>query len=238
VYRYSFIAKGDINSSENRALARIFNEAIEQGAILPDNVHATLSGIIPYTQDEVTLYTKHTPLVVGSVLVVSFLALLIAFRSVVVPLKAILLNIISTTSAFGVLVLAFSGWGASYSQGDCIQSFVPPLLFTILFGLSMDYHVFLLARVKEEYDTCGDTATAVHRAANATFHNITSAAAIMIAVFLVIAGLEMPMMKQLGIGLATAVFIDATIVRCLLLPASMVLLGKWNWYCPQLLKRH
>jgi putative drug exporter of the RND superfamily len=157
-------------------------------------------------------------------------------HALMVPLKAVLLNLLSTTSAFGVLVLFFQGFNRSGFKYDVIESFVPPLLFSILFGLSMDYHIFLLSRMTEEFRKSGDMSQAVTAGIQGTFRTITSAALIMIVVFGVIATLKLPIMKQLGVGLAVAIFIDATIIRCALLPASLILLGRWNWYLPRWLK--
>jgi putative drug exporter of the RND superfamily len=237
VFRYSFLAQGRVNDKSNQELLGNFTTALNEPGITPEGVSVSLSGIIPQVDSEIKLYQFHTPVVISAVITTSFILLLIAFRSIVVPIKAMILNLLSTSSAFGILVLVFQGTWQSSDSPNCIQSFVPPLLFTILFGLSMDYHVFLLARIREEFDRTNDIVAAVSTAANVTFGNITSAAAIMVSVFLVIATLEMPMMRQLGVGLAAAVFIDATIIRCLLLPASMVLLGKWNWYCPGLFRK-
>jgi RND superfamily putative drug exporter len=165
--------------------------------------------------------------------------LLLAFRSIVIPIKAILLNLLSTGAAYGVMVLVFQdGWlgqQLNISPG-VIESFVPVFVFTILFGLSMDYHVFILTRVKEARDHGLPSDEAVARGISITAGTVTSAAAIMVAVFAVFVTLQLVIIKQLGLGLAVAVFLDATIIRSLLLPASMRLLGDWNWWLPPFLR--
>ena len=195
-----------------------------------------VSGNLPFVVDEKARYTERTPWVLGAVVLVSAIFLLIAFRSIAVAIKAMLLNLLSTGASFGLMVLLFQHQIVDAWQYGVIESFVPALLFSILFGLSMDYHVFLLSRIQEEAMHGGSTADAVQRGISATSRTITSAALIMAGVFAIIATLELPVMKQLGVGLAIAVVLDATIIRSLLLPASMVLLGKWNWYLPSWLQ--
>jgi RND superfamily putative drug exporter len=178
-------------------------------------------------------------LVVGFVLAAAFLLLLVTFRSVVIPIKAILLNLLSVGAAYGVLVLVFQhGWGDSllgFEAGEdgSISPWLPLFMFVVLFGLSMDYHVFLLSRVKELYDGGMSTDEAVAEAVKSTSGTITSAAMVMVGVFAVFATLSFLMFKQLGVGLAAAVLIDATIVRAVLLPATMKLLGDRNWWLPK-----
>jgi RND superfamily putative drug exporter len=173
------------------------------------------------------------------VLSLSFVLLLVAFRSIVIPIKAILLNLLSTGAAFGLLVLVFQDGRLSDALGfkpGPIEAFVPVFIFTILFGLSMDYHVFILTRIKEARDHGLSTNEAVARGIAITSGTVTSAAAIMVTVFSVFVTLELVIIKQLGFGLATAVLIDATVVRSLLLPAAMRLLGEWNWWLPPFLR--
>ena len=152
-----------------------------------------------------------------------------------IPIKAILLNLLSTAAAYGVLVLVFQD-GLFHEQlaiqPGVIESFVPVFIFTILFGLSMDYHVFILTRVKELRDRGHSSDEAVARGIAITAGTVTSAAAIMVVVFSVFVTLQLVVIKQLGLGLAVAVFLDATIIRSLLLPATMRLLGDWNWWLP------
>jgi RND superfamily putative drug exporter len=184
-------------------------------------------------------YADGMPLVMAFVLGLSFVLLLVAFRSIVIPIKAILLNLLSTGAAFGLLVLVFQdGWlsGQLGFKPGVIESFVPVFIFTILFGLSMDYHVFILTRIKESRDRGASSNEAVARGISITSGTITSAAAIMVGVFAVFVTLELTIIKQLGLGLAVAVFLDATIVRSVLLPATMRLLGEWNWWLPPFLR--
>ena len=231
--RYNFLVPLGINDPAARSLVRQIRRDLIPQAFSHTAIAATLGGTLPYAVDDEVRYGERAPIVYAVVLVLSMAFLLIAFRSIVVPIKAIILNLISTGASFGVLVLVFqSGWGPAGLQYGVIESFVPPLLFSILFGLSMDYHVFLLSRVREEMLSGDAAALAVARAISTTSRTITSAALIMVVVFSIIATLEFSVMKQLGIGLAFAVLIDATIVRSMLLPASLVLLGKWNWYFP------
>ncbi len=181
----------------------------------------------------------YTPIVVALVLSLSFVFLTIAFRSIVIPIKAIAMNLLSVAAAYGLLVLVFQkGVGADlfgFQQVDVIQTGLPLFLFAILFGLSMDYHVFLLSRVRERYLQTGDNNDAVAYGLQSTGRLITGAALIMVAVFGGFALGDLVAMQQFGFGLAVAVLLDATIVRCVLVPASMRLLGTWNWYLPDFL---
>ncbi len=181
------------------------------------------------------------PLFIAAVILLSFLLLVVVFRSVAVPLKAALMNLLSIGAAYGVLVMVFQwGWGADLIGLEStvpIVSFIPMFMFAILFGLSMDYEVFLLSRVREEYLRTGDTATSVINGIAATARVITSAALIMICVFLGFVLSDDPTTKMFGLGLATAIFIDATIVRLVLVPAAMTLLGERNWWMPRWLER-
>ena len=176
------------------------------------------------------------PLVFAFVLIFAFLLLLVSFRSLVIPLKAIVMNLLSVGAAYGLLVAVFQwGWGANlldFQKNGGIASWLPMFLFVILFGLSMDYHVFILSRVKEYYDRGMSTEKAVAAGIKQTAGVVTSAAIVMVFVFGVFALMPIIDMKEMGIGLAAAVLIDATIVRAVLLPATMKLLGKWNWYLP------
>ena len=181
------------------------------------------------------------PLFFGGVLLVSFLLLMMVFRSVVVPLKAVVMNLLASAAAFGVLTLAVSGGPLGDLFGIPESTPVPILLpigiFAILFGLSMDYEVFLLSRIKEEYDRTGDNALAVADGLAKSARVITAGAAVMVTVFLSFAlGVDV-YGKMFGIGLAAAVLIDATIVRMVLVPATMELLGDRNWWLPGWLDR-
>ncbi|MEU6475206.1 MMPL family transporter [Streptomyces massasporeus] len=185
--------------------------------------------------------SERLPVFVATVLAMSFLLLMLVFRSILVPLKAVLLNLLSIGAAYGIMVAVFQwGWGGALIGLEAtvpIVSFIPMFLFAILFGLSMDYEVFLLSRVREEYLRTGDNGTAIVEGVSGTARIITSAALIMVAVFLSFAVAEDPSTKMFGLGLATAIFIDATVVRMVLVPATMTLLGRTNWWLPKWLDR-
>jgi uncharacterized membrane protein YdfJ with MMPL/SSD domain len=176
------------------------------------------------------------PPVVGFVLLFAFVLMLVAFRSVVIAAKAVLLNLLSVAAAYGVLVLIFQhgvgkGWlGFSTTAG--IDPVVPLLLFVLLFGLSMDYHVLVLSRIRETFYRGATMDEAISHGIKTTAGVVTSAAVVMVGVFSIFAVLSLLFFKQFGVGLAAAVLIDATIVRAVLLPATMKLLGEWNWYLP------
>ncbi len=174
------------------------------------------------------------------VLALSFLLLLVVFRSLIVPLKAILMNLLSVGAAFGLLVLVFQeGVGAGllgFQRSPQIEFWIPLFLFSILFGLSMDYHVFMLSRIKERFDETGDNSAAVGFGLRSTGAIITGAALIMVAVFGGFAASDLVFFQQLGFGLAVAILLDATIIRLVLVPAAMELLGDRNWYFPSWLE--
>jgi RND superfamily putative drug exporter len=178
---------------------------------------------------------------VAAVIILSFLLLLAVFRSVLVAVKAGIMNLLSIGAAYGVIVAIFQ-WGwlrdiVGIGRPGPIEFWVPMMLFTVLFGLSMDYEVFLLSRVREEYLVSGDNATAVADGLASTARVITAAAAIMIAVFLSFVLGDLRVLKLMGLGLATAIFVDATIVRMVLVPSTMELLGRANWWIPKWLDR-
>ncbi|HSN05929.1 MAG TPA: MMPL family transporter, partial [Candidatus Angelobacter sp.] len=180
-------------------------------------------------------------LVVGAVVLVATLLLLIAFRAPIVALKAALMNMLSVGAAYGILVAVFTwGWGAGLLGLHApvpIESYVPLLMFAVLFGLSTDYEVFLLTAVREEWAASGDGRRSVAVGMAKTGRVITSAALIMICVFLSFTTTLDPVIKMLGVGMAVAVAVDATIVRGLLVPSTMTLLGEWNWWLPSWLDR-
>ncbi|HTX69971.1 MAG TPA: MMPL family transporter [Thermoleophilia bacterium] len=190
--------------------------------------------------DYIDIVNAYFPWVVALVLSLSFVLLLVAFRSVVIPAKAILMNLLSVGAAYGLVTLvSIKGWGASllgFQQVPQIEQWVPLFLFAVLFGLSMDYQVFLLSRVKEAWDRTGDNTLAVSEGVGATAGIITGAALIMVAVFAGFASGSLVMFQQVGFGLAVAVLLDATVIRTLLVPAAMKLLGRWNWYLPSWLE--
>jgi uncharacterized membrane protein YdfJ with MMPL/SSD domain len=203
-------------------------------------VTAEVGGQAAAEHDFNTLMKSKTPLVFAFVLGLAFLLLLVTFRSIVIPIKAIVLNLLSVGAAYGLLTIVFQdGKGESllgFESNGAIASWLPLFLFVILFGLSMDYHVFILSRVREAWQRGMSTEKAVAHGIKTTAGTVTAAAMVMVLVFAVFAtesGLEM---KQLGVGLAAAILIDATIIRGVLLPATMKLLGRWNWYLPRWLQ--
>ncbi len=199
-----------------------------------------VGGSTALTSDFTGLMVDYMPLVFGMVLAVSFVLLLLAFRSLVIPAKAILMNLLSVFAAYGLITLVFQhGVGANlfgFQQVDRIDNWIPLFLFAILFGLSMDYHIFLLSRIKERFDETGDNATAVADGLRSTGSIISGAALIMVGVFGGFALGDLANFQQMGFGLAAAVVLDATIVRSVLVPSSMVLLGERNWYFPNWLE--
>ncbi|HEV7772524.1 MAG TPA: MMPL family transporter [Conexibacter sp.] len=209
-------------------------------ADLPDGATVAVTGMTAETADFNTLMSSRLPLVFAFVLTLAFLLLLVTFRSVVIAAKAIALNLLSVGAAYGLLVLVFQhGWGESlldFRSTGAITSWLPLFLFVVLFGLSMDYHVFILSRVREAYDRGMSTNDAIRHGIKSTAGTVTSAAIIMVAVFGVFATLSAVEFKQMGVGLAAAILIDATIVRAVLLPAAMTLLGERNWYLPRWLE--
>jgi uncharacterized membrane protein YdfJ with MMPL/SSD domain len=171
------------------------------------------------------------------VLLFSYLVLLVVMRSVLLPLKAVIMNLLSVGAAYGVLVVVFQyGWTDSLINFDhlgYVNSLTPPLVLAIVFGLSMDYEVFLLSRIKERYNESGDNRAAVAGGLADSAKTISSAAIIMVLVFLIFAAAGLPQVKEIGVGLATAIFLDATVVRLVLVPSTMELMGKWNWWLPK-----
>jgi len=191
------------------------------------------AGIMDFAQTT----DDYTPFIFAFVLTLAFIILMVAFRSVVIPATAILMNLLSVGAAYGLLVLVFQkGVGSElfgFIQVDVIETWLPLMLFSLLFGLSMDYQVFLLSRIRERYLQTGNTADAVAFGLSSTGKLITGAALIMVAVFGGFALGDMVMFQQMGFGLAVAVVVDATLVRCILVPATMTVLGKANWYLPK-----
>jgi RND superfamily putative drug exporter len=236
----SFTMSGGRNDEVNRAIVRHVRSEIRPelfGPLAADGVEVYVAGQAARTLDVTGIYSDATPRIFAFVLGLSFLLMLVAFRSIVIPIKAILLNLLSTGAAFGMLVLVFQeGWLAEplgIVAGGVIESWVPVFIFTILFGLSMDYHLFILTRIKEARDRGLNSHAAVARGISVTSGTITSAASIMVVVFAVFVTFKFVFIQQLGLGLAVAVFIDATLIRSVLLPATMALLGDWNWWLPR-----
>ena len=228
------------DAESNASLAVLRNEIVPTtvGA-LPD-AEVGVTGLTAQWIDGTDEIKASLPPVVAFVLVFAFLLMLVAFRSPVIAAKAIVLNLLSVGAAYGVLVLVFQhGVGKGllgFSSTAGIEPVVPLLLFVILFGLSMDYHVFLLSRIREAVQGGASTEEAVSHGIKTTAGVVTSAAIVMVFVFGVFIALSLLFFKQFGVGLAVAILIDATIVRGVLLPASMKLLGDWNWYLPSWLE--
>ncbi len=203
-----------------------------------DGVEANVTGITAGSKDFNDTMKSHLPLVFGFVLGLAFLLLLVTFRSIVIPIKAIVLNLLSVGASYGVLTWIFQDGHLENVLGfqsiGGITAWLPLFLFVVLFGLSMDYHVFILSRIREAVDR-GDADRGRRRARHQVDRRRRSRArrSVMIAVFAIFATLSALDFKMMGVGLAVAVLIDATLVRAVLLPATMKLLGKWNWYLPK-----
>ncbi|HET8977570.1 MAG TPA: MMPL family transporter [Solirubrobacteraceae bacterium] len=209
-------------------------------ATLPAGTEHAITGSTAGTHDFNETTKSHAPVVFGFVLGLAFLLLLLTFRSIVIPIKAIVLNLLSVGAAYGVLVWIFQDGHLQgllgFQSNGAVVTWLPLFLFAVLFGLSMDYHVFILSRVKELVDAGMPTDQAVERGIRRTASTVTAAAAVMVAVFAIFASLRTLDIKQMGVGLAVAVLLDATIIRGVLLPAAMKLLGDWNWYLPRWLQ--
>jgi uncharacterized membrane protein YdfJ with MMPL/SSD domain len=229
-----------IDSTSNAALAALRDEIIPATLGKLPEAEVAVTGMTAEARDFNDQMKTVAPRVFGFVLLFAFLLMLVTFRSVVIAAKAIVLNLLSIAAAYGVLVLVFQhGWGKQFLGFEFtggIDPFLPILLFVILFGLSMDYHVFILSRVREAYDRGMSTDDAIAHGIKTTAGVVTSAAIVMVGVFAIFGTLSMMIFKQFGVGLAAAILIDATIVRAILLPASMKLLGDWNWYLPRWLQ--
>ena len=222
------------------ALAELREEIVPETVGALPNAESAVTGASAQWKDSTDKMKSALPLVVAFVLLFAFGLMLVAFRSVVIAAKAILLNLLSVAAAYGVLVLVFQhgfgkGW-LGFSSTAGIDPVVPLLLFVILFGLSMDYHVLVLGRIRETFNRGATMDEAIAHGIKTTAGVITSAAVVMVGVFSIFAVLSMLMFKQFGVGLAAAILIDATIVRAVLLPATMKLLGDWNWYLPSWLQ--
>ena len=212
-------------------------------SVVPDTIggvtgaRAYVDGQTAQDRDFNDQMISHLPLVFAFVIITAFMLLLVTFRSIVVPIKAIVLNLMSVAAAYGAMVLVFQyGWFKGllgFTETGPIVAWLPMFLFVVLFGLSMDYHVFILSRVKELVDKGEETEVAVSRAIKMTAGTVTSAAIVMVGVFALFGSLSFMIFKQMGVGLAFAVLLDATLVRGVLLPSTMKLLGRRNWWLPR-----
>jgi RND superfamily putative drug exporter len=239
--------KGDPSADAAfQAIGDLRNDVVPGAFGGVSNVEVLVGGNTAFFTDFLSVADRYQWIVLAFVLALSFVLLTVVFRSIVVPIKAILLNLLSVGAAYGAVTLVFQkGVGIAifndilqfqFERVDSIEAWLPLFLFSVLFGLSMDYEVFLLTRIREEYDKSGDNTEAVAYGLRTTAGIITGAALIMVAVFTAFASGRIGAFQQMGFGLAVAVFMDATIVRSILVPASMRLLGDVNWYLPRWLQ--
>jgi RND superfamily putative drug exporter len=228
--------RGDEVSDEAVAAVRDLRDRIVPNTFAAAPVEVYVGGTTSENIDYFDAVTDPAPYVFAFVLGLTFVLLTVAFRSLAVPLTAIVLNLLSVGAAYGLLVLVFQeGVGADllgFQQVDTIEAWVPLFLFSVLFGLSMDYQVFLLSRIRERYDASRDTREAVRSGVASTARIITGAALIIVAVFAGFARGDLVMFQQMGFGVAVALIIDATIIRSVLMPSLMVMIGERNWYLP------
>jgi uncharacterized membrane protein YdfJ with MMPL/SSD domain len=236
----SIAMQGDgTDKASEAALGTLRETVIPQTIAKVDGVKADVTGMTAGSKDFNDALQSHLPFVFAFVLGLAFVLLLVTFRSIVVPLKAIVLNLLSVGAAYGVLTYVFQYGHFQHLLGfkpvGGITSWLPLFLFVILFGLSMDYHVFIISRIREGVDGGMRTDQAVRHGIKSTAGVVTSAAVVMVAVFAIFGSLRMVEFKQMGVGLAVAVLLDATLVRAVLLPAAMTLLGERNWYLPRAL---
>jgi RND superfamily putative drug exporter len=233
---YARVAGDTMSPEAKESVTRIRDEYIP-ATFTGTTAKAMVTGESAFMVDYDQITNNYTPIIFTFVLALSFIVLLLAFRSIVIPVTAIIMNLLSVGAAYGLIVLVFQkGIGAGilgFTQVATIETWLPLFLFAVLFGLSMDYQVFLLSRVREHYIQHKDNTAAVGFGLRSTGRLITGAALIMVAVFAGFALGDMVMMQQMGFGLAIAVLIDSTLVRCVLVPATMKLLGKANWYLPK-----
>ena len=233
------VGSGTDDASVN-ALNELRDEIIPATLGTVEGASVNVSGDAASSEDFASNLKSKLPLIFAFVFGLAFLLMLVTFRSIVIPIKAILLNLLSVGAAYGVLVLVFQNGNLEsllgFTSNGGVTNWLPLFLFVVLFGLSMDYHVFILSRVKELVDGGMPTDEAVKQGISTTAGTVTSAAAVMVGVFLVFVTLSFIDFKELGLGLAAAVLIDATIIRGVLLPASMRVLGDWNWYLPSWLE--
>jgi RND superfamily putative drug exporter len=233
------IAGNGTDGPSKDAVNRLRDEIVPQTVGRIPEATTGVGGMTARSIDFEQQFRDRTPFVFAFVFLLTFVLMLLAFRSVVIAAKAIVLNALSVAAAYGILVLVFQdgiGRGLIGASSGGIESFMPMFLFVILFGLSMDYHVFIISRIREGVDHGMSTDQAVARGIKLTAGVVTSAAIVMVLVFSVFITLSFDLLKQFGVGLAAAVLIDATIIRAVLLPATMKLLGDWNWYLPSWLE--
>jgi RND superfamily putative drug exporter len=231
----------DYESKRAEGLVDRLRGQAESGGGLARVAHIEVGGATAFNKDFVDLVSGSMWKILVFVLAFSYLVLLVLLRSVFLPLKAVVMNLLSVAAAYGVLVTVFQ-WGwidgfLGFHSLGYIQAMTPPFLLAIVFGLSMDYEVFLLSRIRERYDATGDTKLAVAQGLRDSAKTISSAALIMVVVFAVFAGTGVPSIKEIGLGLSVAIALDATLVRLILVPATMEIMGRWNWWLPKPLQR-
>ena len=241
VTRVTVPVDGDAAGADATAAVEALREHYVPRAFAGVDAEVLVGGQTADEMDFAGIAQDRQPIVFAFVLGLSFVVLVAAFRSIVIPLTAIATNLLSVGAAYGLLVVVFQhGVGADllgFQRADTVESWLPLFLFTILFGLSMDYHVFLLSRIRERWLVTRDTVESVAFGVRTTARLITGAALIMVAVFAGFAGGQLVMFQQMGFGLGAAVLIDATVVRSVIVPAAMALLGRWNWWLPGRVKR-
>ena len=233
----SLAVQGSGTDAASNESVRVLREEVVPATVGKLDAEVAVSGMTASSKDFLDTMKSHLPIVFLFVLSLAFILLLVTFRSIVIPIKAIVLNLLSVGAAYGILTLVFQdGHGEKlldFNSVGGITPWLPLFLFVVLFGLSMDYHVFVLSRIRELVDHGMSTDNAVAEGIKSTAGVITGAAAVMVVTFGAFATGSDQGMKQLGIGLAAAILIDATIVRAVLLPATMKLLGSANWYLPK-----
>jgi len=234
------VGEQDYGKPESLAFVSRLRDKVVPAAGFPEGVAVYAGGGPPGGKDFLDLTYGWFPWLVAAVLVATFVLLMRAFRSIVLPLKAIVLNLLSIGAAYGLLVVVFR-WGAGEWAGlipyDQIEGWIPVFLFAMLFGLSMDYEVFLVSRMREEWDNGATNEEAVVLGLTKTGRLVTAAGLIMFAAFMGFVAGSIVGLQQFGFGLAAAILIDVTIVRALLVPSAMKLFGKWNWWMPDGLAR-
>jgi uncharacterized membrane protein YdfJ with MMPL/SSD domain len=237
----TIVPRNDFESSRTQALVDRLRGQADRGGGLARVAAVSVGGATAFNEDFTDLVSGSMWKILVFVLAFSYLVLLVLLRSVFLPLKAVLMNLLSVAAAYGVLVAVFQ-WGwvdglFGFHSLGYVQAMTPPFLLAIVFGLSMDYEVFLLSRIRERYDATGETKLAVAQGLQASAKTISSAALIMVAVFAVFAGTGVPSIKEIGLGLSVAIALDATLVRLILVPATMEIMGRWNWWLPGPLQR-
>ena len=230
------------SGASSKTISRLQHDVLPTLERETGGTSVTLAGISPEDRDFVHAVYGKFPYVLAFVIILTFVLLMRAFRSIVLPLKAVVLNLVSLGAAYGIIVFIFQwGRGSDAIWGvpatNAIISWIPLMIFAFLYGLSMDYEVFMLTRMREEYDVSGNTATAVELGLARTGKLVTSAALVLMFAFFVLSSSPGVDIKQFGIGLAAGIIFDATVIRSLLVPALVRLFGRWNWWLPHPIAR-